>query len=398
MKKPYRLAVFNSHPIQYFAPLYRRLAAEADIDLTVFYGSRQGIASRFDVDFDAEVVWDVPLLEGYRHEFLWNVGGDRGVGGFFSLINPSLASRIIRGNFDAVLVHGQSSASTLLAIASAKVSGTRVLMRADTHLLLARGALKAAIRRPVMTAFYKLCDACLYIGAWNRAFYEFHGVPDGKLFFVPLSVDNSRFEIEADRARSEAPGLRDSLGVRPDSILILFASKLISRKRPFDLLDAYEALLARDMDVELLFIGTGELEKSLRERVVARGLAGVHFRGFVNQKEMPAYFAAADIFVLPSEDEPWGLVINEAMSAGIPVVSTNEVGAAADLLVDGETGLVFPPGDIQRLEDCLAALALDPSLRKRIAVKARQFMSTWSYDQCVEGIRSALRAVVPKKS
>ena len=399
MAARYRLAVFNSHPIQYFAPLYKKLAAQSDIDLTVFYGSRQGVErGRLDDGFGAEVVWDVPLLEGYRHEFLRNWRRDRTVNGFFAQIIPLILARVARGRFDAIIVHGHNSATNLMAIAAAKMTGTRVFMRGETHLRLQRSGVKSAIRGPLMRAFYSACDACLYIGSLNRSFYEAHGVDSRRLFFVPYTVDNERFAQEAEASRGDRKNLRSSLGIGEHAVVVVFASKLIARKRPMDLLEAYTRVRDAGSRVELMFVGSGELEDALRARVRELGLKGVHFPGFVNQRDLPRYFAAADVFVLPSENEPWGLIVNEAMCAGLAVVTTSDVGAAADLVRNGETGFVYPSGDVGALADILTNLAKEVPLRTRVAKNAVDFMSHWSYDECVDGIRAALHAGGPPRS
>jgi glycosyltransferase involved in cell wall biosynthesis len=391
MQKSFRLAVVNSHPIQYFAPLYKEIAQTSDIDITVFYCSRQGLEKGFvDPGFGKEVVWDVPLLEGYAHEFLSNLGGDRGVRGFFSLVNPSVMLRIWRGKFDAVLIHGHSSITNLMALAAARLAGTRVFMRGETHLSLSRGLVKRALRRPVMSLFYRLCSACLYIGSANRDFYLAHGVPRRKLFFVPYTVDNDAFAARTLNSRPNVDVLRRKLGIAVDLPVVLYASKLTRRKRPRDVLLAHAMLRGCGVQSALVIVGDGEQRASLETEAHALGLRDVAFAGFVNQNELPAYFALSSAFVLPSENEPWGLIINEAMSCGLPVVTTDAVGAARDLVRDGVTGYTYPVGDIPALADALARVldrAQHPAGMREACLDR---MSRWSYEQDIEGIRNAL--------
>lgn len=392
MARKFKLAVLNSHPIQYFAPLYRRLATTDDIDTTVFYCSRQGVSSGFvDAGFGHEVVWDRPLLEGYRHHFLSNMRKDVGPRGFFSLMNLSIAKELWKGRFDALIIHGHNYAANLIALAFAKLFGTAVFMRGETHLLLRRGALKSALRGPLMSALYGMCDACLYIGKWNREFYEHHGVGPEKLFFVPYTVDNEFFIREAQEHAVARQAFRAEMGVDQGSTLVLYASKLIARKRPADLLEAFARVRSRDAKAHLAFVGDGPLRAQLEAMARSRGIPDVHFLGFCNQTALPRYFNAADIFVLPSEDEPWGLIINEVMCAGTAVISTSVVGASADLVLDGQTGFVYPPGDIQALASAIETLSRDPQLAIAMGERARATITRWSYEECVNGIRSALQ-------
>lgn len=396
MDKRYRLAVLNSHPIQYFAPLYRRIAETPDVDITVCYCSKQGLQQGFvDPGFGKEDIWDVPLLEGYQHKFLPNVGGDHGVHGFFSLLNLSIIAELWRGNYDAILVHGHNTATNLVAIFSAKMVGTRVFMRCDTH-LLHRRPLKRFLRRSLMTKFYRVCDACLYIGTRNRDFYRAHGVPFEKLFFVPFTVDNQSFADRADVARTGRESRRAGLNVPPDIPVILYASKLTSQKRPRDLLLAQAELVRRGVLCVLVIAGDGKERSALEEEAKTLGLARVVFVGFVNQSELPAYYAIADVFVLPSENEAWGLVINEVMSCGVPVVTTRETGASVDLVRDGETGYSYQTGDVTALADALAKVITDDELRKTMQENCVRRMASWGYAACVQGIRDALHTKPPR--
>jgi len=397
MAMRYRLAVVNSHPIQYFAPLYRRIAESPDIEIMVYYCSRQGLEKGFiDPGFGKEVVWDLPLLDGYPSKFLPNFGGDRGVRGFLSLANPSIIPELWRGKYDAVLIHGHNFATNLLALCAAKLAGTRVFMRGDTHLLLRRHWLKRIVRGPLMTMLYRLCDACLYIGTRNRDFYRAHWVPFHKLFFVPFTVDNDAFAKRADSTSLGCKMRRSALGLLPDMPVILFASKLVSQKRPRDLLYAAVELGRRGVPAALLFVGDGEERASLENEAKSRGLAHVVFAGFVNQSDLPTYYAISDVLVLPSGNETWGLVINEAMSCGVPVVTTREVGASVDLVRDGETGYSYDTGDINALADALAKIILNRELRRAMRENCVRRMATWSYAESVQGVRDALQAGPPR--
>ena len=395
-RKKFRLMVVNTHPIQYFAPLYRRIAESEDIDITVCYCSRQSLGEgHVDSGFGKVVTWDIPLLEGYTHRFLPNPFGDRGVRGFTSIFNPAVVSELRKERPDAVLIHGHNTATALLALATAKFFGIRVFMRSETHLLLKRSVLKRALRRPLMSLFYRMCDACLYIGSRNREFYEAHGVPQTKLFAVPYSVDNQRFAAVAEAARVRREELRRGLGVPAMRPVVLFVSKLIPRKRPADLLLAYLRLRRSGVDATLMFVGEGELRVQL-ERDAARSefAADIRFTGFVNQRSLPEYFVLADVFVLPSEDEPWGLILNEVMCTGTPVVAAEDIGAVPDLVIAGETGLTYSAGDIEGLAKQIKHVLLDPAFASRMASDARARVMAWGYDESIAGIRAALEATV----
>ena len=391
--RPVRVAVLNSHPIQYFAPLYAYLNRAEDIEVTALYCSDFSLRGGHDPGFQREVTWDIDLLAGYRAVFLGKRARVRNVGGFFSLIVPEVWREIRSGRYDVLWLHGHRHAVNLIAFAAAKTMGMPVMMRAETHLDLQRGRLKQALRRSLLGAFYRRIDRFLAIGSRNHAFYRSMDVPEEKIFRVPYSVDNDRFSATADAARPERGRLLRELGLPDDRPVVLYASRLVARKHPDDVLRAAAALQAKHLRFSLLFVGTGEYETRLRQLAAELDLRDFAFAGFVNQAQLPRVYAAADVFVLPAENEPWGLVVNEVMCAGLPVVASNEVGSVHDLVADGENGYTHAPGDVDALTAALERLLRDAGLRSRMGEASRTRISRWGFEQCLEGMRAALRGV-----
>ena len=395
MKSTYRVAVLQSHPIQYFAPLFRRLSQDPEIDLTVLYCSKQGVDEYSDEGFGLRVQWDIPLLDGYRSKFLPNLRKSDQVAGFYSLTNVSIVRELLAGHYDALWVHGHSYLTYILAILVSKVLGIPVLMRCESHLLLQRSKIKRVLRRPLMSFFYRqLCRACLPIGTLNREFYSFHRVGHHRLFHVPYTVDNNFFMRAVEKHRGNEAKIKDDFGLPQDKPLIMFVSKFISRKRPMDLLQAYEQLRRGVTSAALVLVGSGEEEDALREYVRVHNVPDVFFLGFRNQSELPKCYAIGDIFVLPSENEPWGLVLNEVMCAGVPVIASSEIGAVRDLVKHGHNGFVYDSGDIKALSRHLKTLVSDADLRMRMGDNSIVRISEWDYEKCVIGIKQALKSVV----
>jgi glycosyltransferase involved in cell wall biosynthesis len=386
-----RIAVLNSHPIQYFAPLYAYLNAAPDMEVTALYLSDISIRGGKDPGFGREVKWDVDLLAGYRSVFLGQAAHKREPGGFWSLVAPQVIGELGSGRYDALWLHGHHYAANLIALAAAKSARLPVMMRSETHLGLPRHAIKAALRRPIMGVLYRSCDRLLAIGSANVAFYRAMGVPEEKIFLVPYSVDNERYIEAARLARSRRAEIRNRYQVPADRPAVLYAAKFMSRKRPYDLLEAARRLKADACrPFTIVMAGSGELEGELRAFCAQQALDHVVFTGFVNQSELPALYAASDLFVLPSEDEPWGLAVNEAMCAGLPVVVSREVGCVADLVRDGVNGFAPAAGDIDGLARALRLLIEDEGLRLRQGQASLDRMRQWGYRHCLEGIRSAL--------
>jgi glycosyltransferase involved in cell wall biosynthesis len=390
LKKVTRIAVVNSHPIQYFAPLYAYLNAAPDLEITALYLSDISIRGGKDADFGQDVKWDIDLLHGYRWVFLGEAAHKREPGGFWSLVVPQLWSELRSGRYDVLWLHGHNYAANLLALAAAKSVRLPVMMRGETHLGLPRQGLKATLRQPLMSALYSLCDRLLAIGSRNSEFYQSMGVSDHKIFLVPYTVDNDRFmrgALSSEKARE----IRNRYHIPHDHIVVLYAAKLVGRKRPRDLLEAARILRKSVADpFTIMMVGSGELEHELRNYCRENSLNNVVFAGFVNQSDLVDYYSASDVFVLPSEVEPWGLAVNEAMCAGLPIVASREVGCVPDLIQDGVNGYTLPAGDVEGLVRALQLLITDKELRLRQGRASLERMEQWGFRSCLDGIRLAL--------
>jgi glycosyltransferase involved in cell wall biosynthesis len=404
-RKPVRIAVLNSHPIQYFAPLYAYLNAAPEFEVTALYMSDVSIRGGNDAEFGRIVKWDVDLLAGYRSVFLGDAVQAREPRGFWSLIVPQVWKELQSGRYDVLWLHGHNYAANLIALLAAKTAGIPVMMRGETHLGLARGSIKSRLRRPVIGALYRSCDRFLAIGSANAAFYRAMGVPDRKIFLVPYSVDNDRFVQSAKLTDEQRAEIRRRYKVPVQQPAVLYAAKFTRRKRPGDLLQAVRRLKQdTDRPFTVVMVGSGELERELRTFCAQHALDNVVFTGFMNQAELPAVYGASDVFVLPSEHESWGLAVNEAMCAGLPVVVSREVGCVPDLVKDGVNGYTPAAGDVDGLTGALRRLIEDEDLRRRQGKASLARIQQWGYRQCLEGVRSALAglefrplAVIPKQ-
>ncbi len=263
-------------------------------------------------------------------------------------------------------------------------------MRCETHLGLQRSAIKSALRRPLLGAVYQACEGFLAIGSANRDFYLAMGAPAEKISLVPYTVDNARFMRASMLTPAERLEVREGLSISPDRPAVLYASKFQRRKHPDDLMRAARILVAEGLEFDLVMAGSGEMDSELKAMAAADGPAGTVFPGFVNQRDLPRIFGACDVFVLPSEDEPWGLIVNEAMCAGLPIVAASEVGCVPDLLREGENGHSFPACDIVGLAAALRPIIADGSLRKAMSNRSREIISGWSFQECLEGVRQQL--------
>lgn len=388
----FRLAIITSHPIQYYAPWFRYLKEFTDLNLRVFYLWNFGITSQTDQQFNQTLKWDIPLLEGYDHEFVPNVSQRPGTSHFWGLQNPTLMDQVRAFQPDAVLMMNYNYASLYRFLWSWR--DTPLLFRGDSHRLVPETGLKAALKRQWITQIYRRFDACLYVGQANREYLHYHGVTDERLFYSPHAIDNDRFLNETKTAQVEAILWKQALGIPDNHQVILFAGKLTAKKRPLDLLKAFlQAHLPR---VSLLFVGSGSLETDLRQHAQVSGNPHIYFAPFQNQSQMPRTYAVGDILVLPSlgSGETWGLSINEAMCLSRPVVASNHVGCTLDLVSPHHTGLVFEAGNIEALVSCLKqAFCGDRQQLKTWGKAGHKHIQRFSYRDATAGLLDGLSAV-----
>lgn len=389
----YRVAFVNTHPIQYSAPLYAYLTRNCGVETTALYLSDTSLRGGDDPGFGQPVKWDLDLLSGYEAKFM---GGEkasrRRIGGFFSMVAPELWGEIRHGHYDAVIIHGHNLAAHHIARAACRASSTPVFVRGETHRMLQRPVWREALRTPLLKAHFRGFDGFLAIGTANAEYYRSMGISSDRIFHVPYTVDNDRFIAAADAARCNRTEVRAKLGMHPDLPTILYASKFDERKRPADLLTAYARLRSEGVSAQLALVGSGALEDHLKRRVVDEMIPDVVFPGFINQVELPSVYAASDLFVLPSTNEPWGLVVNEAMCAGLPIVLADEVGCSKDLVQNGENGALFSAGDVVGLTEALRPILSDADLRLSQGRSSMQRIKNWSYAECGAGIRAAIEA------
>jgi glycosyltransferase involved in cell wall biosynthesis len=394
-----RLAYLVSHPIQYQAPLLRRIAQEPGIDLTVLFGSDFSLSAYRDEGFGVDVAWDIPLLDGYRHEFLQPLIDHRTVS-FTSPLSRNLYQRLTLSDgspaFDALWIHGYASLQSIQALLFAKALGIPVLLRADSSLYDRPRSFKTlAAKKLVLGLLRRFVAATLPAGTPNAEYWAHYFGADFPQFLMPYAVDNEAFAAGALAAAADEPSLRAQLGLALTTPVVLFASKLQTRKLCVDLVHAFHQLLTDpalrlENPPALLIVGDGEERASLEALVRDRHIPGVVFAGFRNQTELPRYFQLSTVFVLPSRHEPWGLIVNEVMAAGLPAIVSSDVGAAPDLVLNDSTGYIYPVGNVAALAQALHKILSTPGKAAAMGHAAQLHMARWSIESNIAGLRNAL--------
>jgi glycosyltransferase involved in cell wall biosynthesis len=326
-----RVTAVLTHPVQYYAPWFRWIAAHARaIDLHVVYASAPDPRQQGE-GFGGAFTWDVPLTDGYASTIVRpSRPADRfDSSHFWGLDVPEVAAAIADARPDVVVVFGWYSVTLIRAVRAARRLKAPVLYFGDTNLASAPDGWQRPLWVVKTRRLLAQFDGFLSVGTRSSAFLRFFGIPDDRIFYTPHCVENDRF-AEAASVRRSAPRrdeLRRSLGLPTDAFVVLFAGKVEPQKRPLDLVQALAAMTPLP---HLAIAGTGPLDAEVGATAAALGV-GLTPLGFVNQSRMTGVYAAADCLALPSARETWGLVVNEALAAGLPCVISNRVGCAPDL-------------------------------------------------------------------
>ena len=392
----YRVLLVATHPVQYSAPSFREMAKHPRLDIQVAFCSMQGAESGVDKDFGKEVKWDVPLLDGYPWTQVPNRARRPSLDRFFGLRNTGVWQIIRQERFDAIVLYtGYGFATFWIALAAAKITGTPVLFGTDATTLTPRSgkSWKASIKKWIWPMYFRRADQVLAPSSATREMLLGMGIPAERIAFTPYVVDNGRWQAQA--ALVDREKVRAEWEIPSSAAVILFCAKLQPWKRPNDLLKAFAK--ANQSNLFLVYAGDGALLSDLKQEADQLGVSDrVRFLGFVNQSQLPAVYKSADLFVLPSEYEPFGVVVNEAMLCGCAVAVCDRVGAGRDL-VHAENGFVFPCGDVDALTALIRGAAGNPATLKQMGAESQRIMQTWSLRENIQGLLDGLdRAVAAK--
>lgn len=389
-----KLAIVTTHPIQYNAPWFRLLSNEPNIDVMVYYTWEQSNQpAKFDPGFGKIIQWDIPLTEGYEYTFVKNTSKNPGSHHYSGIVNPTLNGEIEDWGADAVLVFGWPFKSHLACIKYFK-GKIPVLFRGDSTLLNENRGIKKILRRLFLTYIYSFIDYALYVGTNNKEYFKAHGLKDNQLVFVPHAIDNNRFADNAITYQNEADAWRIELGIKEDHFVIVYAGKFDKVKNPW-----YIVNLAKELKAEhyrFLLVGNGPLEEEIKS--VANNDSRIIFIDFQNQKKMPVVYRLANVILLSSVSETWGLAINEAMACNIPVITNDKVGASVDLIENGINGIVTRQGDFVSAMAYIEKLQTDLTIHAEIAKTNESLLIIYSFNNIVKNITKLINSFKVKTS
>ncbi|HZR91599.1 MAG TPA: glycosyltransferase family 4 protein [Gaiellaceae bacterium] len=373
-----RVAFVSPEPTPYRAPLLDLVAARPELDLTVVYAART-VADRS---------WSVRLA--HRAVFLRGVSvpGLRGLLRHDYPVTPGIWRALRRARPDCVVVSGWSTFAAQAAIAWCRTRRVPYLLLVESHDAGPKAVWRRAVKRAVVPPLVRGAAGLLVVGSLARESVLAQGADPARVRVFANTVDVPAYAARADALAGRREELRAALGVRPDDVALLSVARLAPEKGLDVLLRA--AAKARDGRLAAVLVGVGPERGRLDRLAGELGVRAILAGGRSADGVLEAY-AAADVFCLLSTHEPWGVVVNEAAACGLPLVLSDRVGAAADLLRDGENGVLVPAGDVDAAAAALRALAADPTLRSRMGARSRELAAPLGYGPSVENLLAAVR-------
>lgn len=388
--KKYKVALIHNIISPYSVSFFERLSRHPAVDLFVYFCAkthkeRKDIWDISESDKFNYTVLSGITLESYRLVYL------------IYHINPSIIPRLIRGKYDVVIIGGCNDFITQAAFVTSKLLKTPVILWSEGIKssqwpgdIKSAQSLLVKVASPLTKFITKKVDAIVVPGTMSRDFYIGEGARKKKVFIAPNALDDEMFMQQGSKFKGGKETVKRGLGIRNKKV-ILYVGQLIERKGVRYLIEAYNQLKRDYDDACLVIIGDGPLRKEL-EGICAEGdIKGVHFTGNKSQRELPKYYSIADLFVLPTLEDIWGLVVNEAMACGLPVISTIAAGCSVDLIIPGENGFIVDEANVDQLSSAMKKIILDENLARKMGRKSLEIIKgRHNLNKMVDGFTSAI--------
>lgn len=390
-----RLAIFAKHPIYYQVPIFREIqarSAKSSIRQTVLFGDDLSLKKQRFLEISESFKPNVPdLLVGYMHDFLKNISRDA-KDGFLSRVNPGIFWELSPNRYDVVLIHGYETLTAWTILLWARLRGIQVAWRGEAiPRRVQRTGWRNHLRATIIRFFLARCHAVFYSCVGNREFLLAHGVVPSRLHALPCAVDNRFYQAEAQRWSPLRDQTRRELGLPAGDTVVLFSARFTTRKRPLDLIRAIADLPERH-GIALLFVGDGPERQRMEDACHLAGIPAC-FTGFVQPLDIGRYAAVADIFAVISDYDPSPKALNEAMNFSLPIIVTEDVGTARDLVVEGVNGHVISTGDTRRLGEILLRLHRNAGERIAMGRESLRIVERFTFASNAEAIETVARAL-----
>lgn len=380
-KEKLNVCVISSAPAPYRKGLFERLAKRDDLSMKVYFlGETCGVWN-WEKEIGGDYPYEYLSLPSFLPKERYNLW-----------VHPQIPKVLKSGSFDVVVIGGYFIPSFLIAVMWCLRRGVPYVLWSESHSEMRRSVLRRALKPLIVKPIVKGASAHLAVSSPARDYLVSMGAQKEKIFLVLNSPDVDEISKKASQFRENREAWKKNKGLGKGPVG-LFVGRVEEEKGIKDLLAAYEISQSRVSFSNLVIVGRGGLLDYTREYVSSKGWSNVLVEGFVPPDKVREYYAVADFLVLPSRHEPFGAVVHEALSAGLPVIASSAVGAVADLVVENETGFVFEAGNIRHLSELMVRLWEDAgaseAMRENCIKRARLFDHTHGEEEFMKAVKTA---------
>jgi glycosyltransferase involved in cell wall biosynthesis len=371
-----RLVILTEIIAPYRIPVFNALAHHAGIDLHVIFLAESDPGLRDWQVYTDEIRFSYQVLPSWRRRF----------GGYNLLLNRRLKAALRQAAPEVIVCGGYNYLASWQALRWSDTNRVPFILWVEStdRDFRSRNPLTEFLKRKFMNR----CQAFVVPGRSSFQYVKNHGAREQDIFTAPNAVDTELFSGKAAAARKDDARLRSALGLPPR--FFLFVGRLVKEKGVFDLLAAYGKLSSElRSEVGLVLVGEGSAQAELVRRACEVNPGKVQFAGFVHRDQLAGYYALADAFVFPSLSDPWGLVVNEAMACGLPVIASDAAGCTVDLVQDNWNGRIVRHGDVEQLASAMEEIGGDLALRERLGNHSRERIVRYSPEACAGGLAEA---------
>ncbi len=373
----HRLAIFTEIIAPYRIPVFNALAARDDIDLHVIFLSETDPSLRQWPVYKEEIRFSYEVLPAWR----------RRVGKYSLLVNRDVDAALRRFRPQAVLCGGYNYLACWQAAWWARERNLPVLLWSESTVHDSRRRRRAV--EFMKARFMRLSRAFLVGGKSSCEYLMSLGAPGEKIFTAPDAVDVDLYAALAGKARQKAVEVRARHHLPPR--YFLYAGRLVPEKGVFDLLCAYAALEENERSqIGLVFAGDGTSRAQLEQRAGAIHPGLIQFCGFLYREQLAELYALAEALVFPTHSDPWGLVVNEAMACGLPIIASAVAGCVPDLVENGENGFIVPPRSVEAIAGAMHELLSASGLAAKMGARSTLKIQAYKPEACAEGFAKAV--------
>jgi glycosyltransferase involved in cell wall biosynthesis len=375
-----RVAFVTELPTPYRIPLFERIQDLEDVRVEFLFMTRSESDRSWTVDVSG--LRHKRFLRGHALEW-------KGKRSIIYHVNPGIFHALRTGRYDVVTIAGYSMFTSQASLIWCRWTGTPYLLFGESHHQDRRAGWVRWIKGRVLPAVVRPAAGILATGTLSTEYFVSYGADPERVYRFANTPDVERLREENAKARPRRAATLARLGIPESACVLLFVGRLIEVKGVADLVRAAASLDPESARV--LVVGDGPEDASLRALADRVAPGRVVFAGFREGQDLTDLYGAADVFVLPSHHEPWGVVVGEAMACGLPVVLSDRIGAGTDLLEEGRNGYGFPSGDVAALGDALGRMVADSERREAMGAASNAIMDDWTYDASVRGFERAVR-------